>query len=173
MPEVAKEPSEEARVSIIARLLTNDVLCFFDRAELTPGRYELENYHLEYAPDGKLMYEDEDEKSGEFFTLPLEPTFLFELTGEHLKLLRHMNTRDWSGFIEAMDPKRPYGDMSYFYIDMAEALGEGPLPTGADGCAEATKEQIGRYERLHQEMLLAIQAFWRYAQMPTATGRSS
>lgn len=165
LPEVSDMSPDEDRAPVIAELLANDVLHFFDKAELAPGPYELDNYHLEYAPDGKLMFESEDEESEDIFALPIEPVFSFELTAEHLKLLRHMNTRDWRGYIEAMDPKRPYGDMTYFYIDMAETLGEGPLPADEDGYSRATKEQIRRYEKLHLEMLLAIQAFWRYAEM--------
>ncbi len=58
-----------------------------------------------------------------------------------------------------MDPKRPYGDMTYFFIDMAEALGE-PVPRDDKGQAVFSSEAEQRYERLHGEMLFAVQAFW-------------
>lgn len=162
LPEAVEAASDKARIMVLSDLLSRDARRFFELAELAPGTYELENYHLDYAQDGKLAFSVYDDEHSEPFTLPAERSFVFELTAEHLKLLRHMNTRDWSGYIEAMDPKRPYGDMTYHYIDMADALGEGPLARNADGYAD---EALGkRYDKLHQEMLFAIQAFWQYAE---------
>jgi hypothetical protein len=96
--------------------------------------------------------------------LPAERVFTFTVTDEHLKLLRHLNTREWQGIVELMDMKRPYGDMTYYFIDMATALGEPPPPRDADDEPEFTPQQIERYLQLHREMLFAAQAFWRYAQ---------
>jgi len=140
-------------------ILADDVAAFLSAAKLTPGPYRIDNYHLELAEDGKLPYSFSfDEPPIE---LPLERTFLFTVTEEHLKLLRHLNTgaRDDPPLIELMDVKRPYGYMTYHFLDMAEALGE-PEPRDAD----FTPQQIERYSRLHREMLFAAQAFWIYAQ---------
>jgi|WetSurMetagenome_2_1015567.scaffolds.fasta_scaffold638839_2 hypothetical protein len=94
-------------------------------------------------------------------------TFIFNFTEDHLKLMDVMHTRDWEGYIEVMDPKRPYGDMSHdaVYFDMAFALGEGPSPTDIDVNQDLPKAQTKHYDRLHQEMLFAVQAFWRYAKV--------
>ena len=75
-----------------------------------------------------------------------------------------MNTRMWQNVIEIMDAKRPYGDMRYYYIDMAEALGDGPLPRNKDDQPDPTPEQEKRYLDLHRSMLFAVQAFWVHAQ---------
>jgi hypothetical protein len=63
-----------------------------------------------------------------------------------------------------MDMKRPYGDMTYYFIDMADALDEPLPPRDAHNRLEFTPQQIERYVQLHREMLFAAQAFWRYAQ---------
>jgi hypothetical protein len=67
-----------------------------------------------------------------------------------------------TGIIELMDMKRPYGDMTYYFLDMADALGEPPV-RDADDEPEFPPQQTERYLQLHREMLFAAQAFWRYA----------
>jgi hypothetical protein len=142
-----------------AELLSNDARNFFKRAVLAPGPYELDNYHLDYARDGYLDFSACDEA---LTKLPIGPSFTFELTADHLKLMRHLNTRDWQGQIEAMDPKRPYGNNGNYCADMAAALGNDP----------PLKDE--HYRELHREMLFAIQAFWRYAAgLPDEKARQS
>ena len=85
---------------------------FSIRPNLEPGVYRLENYHREYAVDGKIRF---DSDGHEDTTLPEGESFDFTVTGDHLKLLRHLNTRSWYNNIELMNPKRPYGDMTYLY----------------------------------------------------------
>jgi hypothetical protein len=96
--------------------------------------------------------------------MPNERQFTFTLTREHLLLIRHMNTRMWENFIEIMDAKRPYGNMGYYFIDMAAALGEPPLPRDKNNDVQPTPQQAARYVQLHRDMLFAVQAFWTYAQ---------
>jgi hypothetical protein len=158
LPEVAEAPPERGPV-IVAELLSLDARHLFKHAELAPGSYQLDNYHLDHARDGYLDFSADD---GPPTKLPIGRRFTFELTADHLKLMRHLNTRDWSGRIEAMDPKRPYGNSSNYYTDMATALGnDQPL-------------EAQRYRELHREMLFAIQAFWQYATgWPTEKARQS
>jgi hypothetical protein len=141
-------------------MLSDEIAEFFAKAKLEPGEYQLENYHTEYARDGKLVF---DSNGNAETVLPPGNVFTFTVTGEHLRLLRHMNTRSWYNYIELMDPKRPYGNMTYFYLDMSEALGEPRPPRDADNRPAYTKEQIGRFLKLHREMLFCVQAFWAYA----------
>lgn len=136
--------------------LSGEISAFFDTAKFAPGVYRLENYHREYAVNGKLRF---DSNGHEDTVLPEGESFDFTVTGDHLKLLRHLNIRSWDAFVEAMDPKRPYGNMTYFYFDMSDALEEPRPPRGAD----YTKEQIERFLKLHREMLFSVQAFWAYA----------
>jgi hypothetical protein len=140
--------------------LAGEISAFFDTAKFEPGVYQLENYHREYAVDGKIRF---DSDGHEDTVLPEGESFDFTVTGEHLKLLRHLNIRSWDTFIEAMDPKRPYGDMTYYFIDMSEALGEPVPPRDANRTPLYAKEQIERFLKLHREMLFCVQAFWAYA----------
>lgn len=141
-------------------MLSEEVSAFFETAKLEAGVYRLENYHKDYAIDGKIRFDSDGHGDT---VLPEGERFDFAVTEEHLKLLRHLNTRSWRSIIEAMNPKRPYGDMTYYFIDMSEALGEPPPPRDANNSPLYTKEQIERFLRLHREMLFAVQAFWAYA----------
>ena len=84
------------------------------------------------------------------------------VTSEHLLLLRSMNTRVLGRAVMLMDSKRPYGDMSHFYIDLARALGE-PVPLDASGRVSFPPEVIARYDELHGQMLGVVRVFWRFA----------
>jgi hypothetical protein len=150
---------EDSQMSKRLDILADDVAAFLARAKLTPGPYKIDNYHLELAEDGKLHSSFSFDAPP--IELPPERTFLFTVTEEHLKLLRHLNTgkRDDPPLLVLMDDKRPYGYMTDYFFDMADALGE-PVPRDAD----PTPQQIERYSRLHREMLFAAQAFWTYAQ---------
>jgi hypothetical protein len=151
----------EQQMSKLADTLADDVGAFFTSAKLAPGTYQLDNYHLEQARDGKLAFNADGDPPIE---LPRERTFGFTVKDEHLKLLRHVHTREWHGYLVLMDMKRPYGDMTYYFIDMADALGEPSPPRDANKAPQFTQQQIDRYLQLHREMLFAAQAFWTYAQ---------
>jgi hypothetical protein len=94
----------------------------------------------------------------------------FELTADHLKLLKVMSPQ-WSTDtaesaldvgawpVAGIDPKRPYGDMSFFVLDMVRALG-GEVVVDADGRGVAPPEpEYRRLMALHADMLGAIQVF--------------
>jgi hypothetical protein len=160
IPKVAALDPDEQLAKILD-ILADDVSAFFASAQLAPGAYQLDNYHLEQATDGKLAFNSYGEPPIE---LPRERVFSFTVTQEHLKLLRHLHTREFDGFLELIDLKRPYGDMTYYFIDMADALGEPLPPRDAENTPQFTPQQINRYVQLHKEMLFAAQAFWTYAQ---------
>jgi len=87
-----------------------------------------------------------------------------EVRAEHLALLRRMNVRmgDDGGLDmgPGVDGKRPYGDRSYYYGDMAEALHLEPEGAVRDDDARSralTDEQKGRLDRLHHEMQPVLQ----------------
>jgi len=96
----------------------------------------------------------------------------FMLREEHLTLLR---AADWRTVdrqsIESVlregprywpmpyiDGKRPYGNSSYYQVDMARLLGE-PYPVDARGYARTDPAKDARLERLHRETLAALQVF--------------
>jgi hypothetical protein len=101
------------------------------------------------------------------------------VTDEHLALLRNIEIR-WPSQGEceeriergtypaaAADPKRPYGDYTYIEVDMARILGCLPPPTDGDEPAvfEPEPALAARLQRLHWQMLGAMQAFVENAEM--------
>ena len=137
-----------------------DALCvFLQNAVLKPGRYQYHN------PLAKLDTSDvfdvfRDEATGE---TPEHITF--EVTDEHLRLLPRLSL-EWDDAydVPGVDPKRPYGHMTWFTVEMAVHLGE-PPEKDADGRAILTDEQENRLERLHREMQPAMQIFLRYGDL--------
>ena len=160
VPETSTTEIMRERWAILQRLIIDDLTAFFATAHLAPASYELDNYHLAVAVDGRIAF---DTHGNPPIELPSQQRFAFDVTTEHLKLIPRTNTRMWENVIEIMDAKRPYGDMSFYPIDMADALGEGPLPRDGNGAIAITAEQDQRYIGLHRSMLFAVQAFWIYA----------
>lgn len=77
---------------------------------------------------------------------------IFQVTEEHLKLLRSMciGWQDCEYGAPEVDPKRPYGNSSV-ECDVHEIL------TGAKGNYDLTDEQRERYATLHRETEHALQ----------------
>lgn len=67
-----------------------------------------------------------------------------------------------------IDGKRPYGDCSYYQIDMGRLLGE-PYALDSNGNAIHDAEKDARLERLHIETLAALQVFLVYAETLAAS----
>lgn len=100
----------------------------------------------------------------------------FELKQEHLTLLKAAQWCTADGdMINAMlaedpdiwplpyvDCKRPYGDCSYYQIDMAELLGQ-PYEFDEDDDVVEDADKDERLERLHMETLAALQVCLTYA----------
>jgi hypothetical protein len=76
--------------------------------------------------------------------LAKEKSVSFAFTAQHAKLLRHAR---WRGLF--MDPKRPYGDMTSFELDMADIL---KVPADQQ-----------RLWKLHTETLPALQIYLQKA----------
>lgn len=115
---------------------------------LTPGQYEYRNPLVE-LPDLAPALPDE------LRHLAVERTVVVDFTTEHHALLREAR---WRGLW--MDPKRPYGDMTYLELDMAEILGQ-PTDRGDDGRLPSGQER--RLWKLHTETLSALQVYLRQA----------
>lgn len=146
---------------------TQDALDDFLRhAQLRSGKYsyanQLANKEPEFTMDVLAEIEPTQEKS---------KTVTFEFTEQHLKLLRAAVVR-WNEWDEeegeefhatpGIDPKRPYGSMTFFYADMANALG---IDFKNDDEVLARK---AFFLKLHHEMQPALQVFLKYAQMPAS-----
>lgn len=133
-------------------------LDFTRKAEIELGVYELKNYHKTYADEGKLYF---DEKDGAPIGLPDAEILAFEMTDEHVKLIRHMNVRDLDGNVELMDVLQPYVGNDDLYRAMAMALDD-EIPADA----EVPMENRHYYDILQREMIFAVQTFWTHAKMP-------
>lgn len=100
----------------------------------------------------------------------------FTLRAEHLVLLRaavwrqpdaqqleavlREGERFWP--MPMIDGKRPYGDASFYQIDMANLLGE-PYALDAKGYAITEPAKDARLEKLHYETFAALQVFLGHA----------
>jgi hypothetical protein len=82
----------------------------------------------------------------ELANLATDKVVTFQFTERHAKLLR---AAQWEGMM--MNPKRPYGDMTSFELDMADILGE--------------PHDEKKMWKLHTEMLSALQVFLQNAKL--------
>ncbi|MBX9685909.1 MAG: tetratricopeptide repeat protein, partial [Candidatus Obscuribacterales bacterium] len=137
--------------------LSSDLCALFlQYASIRPGKYKINNTMRSDFPDGHFTINDDGSGSLE---IPSSEKMEFQLSDEHIKLLRRAS---WRSF--AVDPKRPYGDMSYFYIDIADALGI-PFRRDSEGRPEFSKETIKHMDRLHGESVFALQTFFKFAEL--------
>jgi hypothetical protein len=139
-----------------------------EHGELEPGRYVLGGLtnasmaatlrnRMKGLPEGKVEDALKD--------LPrLEPDGTFLFTEEHRKLLRHLRFQ-WSDAspvdlpVLMVNPKRPFGDMSAFNIDMAAILGWPPLSE------QERREFDPRLWKLYLEMWPALRTFAEHAKI--------
>jgi len=129
--------------------------------QLAPGRYALPR---------------ERREAFDFPDSGVDAKGFFQLRREHLTLLRAANWREaGQGALEAVlregdafwpmpyiDGKRPYGDSSFFQIDMARALGE-PYAQDAQGRAITESAKDARLAGLHWQTAAALQVFLAHA----------
>ncbi|MBW6421165.1 hypothetical protein KX729_06895 [Rhizobium sp. XQZ8] len=163
----AIDAQDPYRWEFLAHALANTARHFFKTYEIRPGSYKIDNYHAAVAENGVLKLNSWGDA---VIKVPTETGFMFTITPEHLSLIRSMNTWAAGAYVELMDCKRPYGDMTYYYIDMAIALGEA-VPRDDNGKPAFSPEAQDRYESLHAEMLFAVQAFWDHASAPISDSR--
>jgi hypothetical protein len=147
--------------------------------ELAPGRYE---YESPLAPD-ELAHEPFVEHG---FARVEGRRVVVEVTESQLKLLKATNT----GVIDdggrqigvEINPKRPYGDMTFFELDMAEILGikpEGPPRKDRPAFREFTEAQTTLLGALHEQTQPALQVLLqrgklepgRFVRQPPGYGR--
>lgn len=102
----------------------------------------------------------------------------FELRAEHITLLKgscwtvvdqynigDVLEMDNSWPMPYIDGKYPYGERSYFQLDMADLLGE-PYSIAPDEYTVEDDDKDERLERLHEELMPALQVFLANASVP-------
>ncbi len=130
-------------------------------ARLAPGRYAL--------PAG-LATELAASEAG------ITPDGQFDFSAQHAALLKLLNwisvdasmieyvleedSETWP--MPYVDGKYPYGECSYFQIDMARALGE-PYASDDSGAMIGDADKDQRLEDLHYQILTALQVFLIHA----------
>lgn len=156
-PSLSKSETERLRRALYA------VAPFVRFGELAPGRYEFEsalppNYlaHEPFVANGRSQV------VGKRVSVELRP--------EHLKLLQSDTIRIRDGgdleLLVGIDSKRPYGDMTDFYLDMADLLGitpAGPPRKEQPSRNEFTDTQTAELDALHETMEPALQVFLQRA----------
>jgi len=87
----------------------------------------------------------------------------FKMTEQHLKLLENLNVK-WQKYLNALvtDPKRPYGDMTYFELDMADIL-EIPLEKDSKGQRQISAEQQKLFDQLFTDLPRSLRVFLKNA----------
>ncbi len=129
---------------------------FLSSATVKAGKYLLKNTIIDDYPAGKFNINIDGSGDYEFGK---SLTFDFDLTEDHVKLLRVAAWKYW-----CIDPKRPYGDMTYFYIDIANAIGL-PFERTPDGKPNIAKRELKRMDRLHAEMVFAMSVLFQYGEL--------
>ncbi|MCV7289188.1 hypothetical protein H7J87_28065 [Mycolicibacterium wolinskyi] len=135
--------------------------------ELSPGRYPLGNIGPDDVRRAMRGYPDVTDAD-----LGLDADGQVTISDDHVRLLRAIDIR-WPSEYDcedllaigrypaaAADPKRTYGDFSFIEVDMARVLDVLPPPP-LDGPAvfEPSPELAARLQRLHWQMLVAMQVF--------------
>ncbi|NJM76456.1 MAG: hypothetical protein HC852_12535 [Acaryochloridaceae cyanobacterium RU_4_10] len=127
-------------------------------ADLQAGRYSYPN-HL-YGKGNNITID---------ILLDIDPSqaknqvITFDFTEQHKMLLQAASIRwhEWDKEDEGLyptpgiDPKRPYGDRTYYELDMADALR-----------MDYSEKLDPYFQKLHFEMQSALQVFLRYASLP-------
>ncbi len=131
-----------------------------DCGTLKAGTYPVKNIWKSIFPEGKCEVGIDTAVTIDFGT---NDVINFTLTEKHLKLLKHAN-RNLYGF----DIKRPYGDMTYYHLDMCDALGI-KVPRNKNDDPDFTPQQLDELDKLHGEMLFAVQVFLQKATLKPGT----
>ena len=136
---------------------------FQSTATIKPGKYLIRNTMIEDYPAGRFNINIDGAGDYDFGKAP---TLEFELTEDHIKLLKIAQWKYW-----CIDPKRPYGDATNYYVDMAKALGIAGESKGESkaenltGKVTFTLKETKRMDRLHGDMVFAFAVLLQYGEI--------
>ncbi|WP_370679746.1 hypothetical protein [Comamonas sp. GB3 AK4-5] len=137
------------------------VLPFVERARLAPGRYAVPEDMQALLPG---VCQGQFTLRAEHLTL-LRAAMWNEVDGDSLGGLLAESTEEaplWP--MPYIDGKRPYGDRSYYTIDMAELLGR-PFALDVQGRAIIPADRDAQLTQLHEETLTALQVLLLYGEL--------
>lgn len=159
---------DEAGQIDVALQMVAAITVFFRHAEIAPGRYTTSNVPLAalWSAAG----------------IPGSAPAAFDLTEELIALARalawqwphedEVDTALSAGAIPgpAVDAKRPYGDMSFYALDVHRVLDWPVESRTADGYIALSEAQVDAASRLHRLMLPVAQIFVEHARLAAGTG---
>ena len=145
LAELLGDVSEQEQVDFLISLPCA-IRDFCQKATLTAGSYDtvdgpvvVTEDHLKLVPELSWYWPNEDD--------------MFDV----------INNGDIGG--PEVDPKRPYGDMSFYQLDIHRALGWPIEAKNDDGFIELTEAQIEAGSVLHADMLGVTRAFFAHAKV--------
>lgn len=159
-------PEEERMAALekLAKEMGPALEVFLSCGELEPGTYTYSNGWFRVFGHREWPRSANDRKT---IHVPAEDPARFLLLPEHLALLRHASA-GWLRYadVPGIDSKRPYGDMTCFYLDMAEILKIKRTHPSARWCEEMfSRKDRRRMDDLHYSMGFALQVFLQHARI--------
>lgn len=144
---------------------------FTSQAKLEPGRYTLRNMSAALLEESKRGLRDADtlfaisedmQVDIEADDIALARAAMWEWPYED-DMLAALRRGDIAG--PTVDPKRPYGDMSYYALDVHRVLGWPIEARDVDGFIQITDAQEQEATRLHFRQLGVMQALLEYGEI--------
>gem|GEM_PF-3353770 len=142
---------------------------FFETVQIEPGFYSLKNLTADDIRQKLSGYNLDASKT----SFGLTDDGRVNLTEEMIAILRQTSW-EWSlhAFEDfgawpgpAIDPKRPYGDMSNWEVEMAKML-DLPLTKNDEGYVETSQEQNAQLFNYHLSQLACAQAILEHGSLP-------
>ena len=155
LDQLGEEPDAEAEEVLQGAEI------LLSHGSLLPATYTLSNFWKNYFPEGQCPIGPD---TSACIAIPASEQLKFNLTDKHLKLLRQANVSG-GGF----NPKRPYGDMTYYYLDIAAVVGMKTHPSKDSEQEKFSKDQLKELDELHGEMLFTVQACLEHATIAPGT----
>lgn len=161
----ANSEEDQARLYVEMVWAINE---FFERAEIKPGSYTVNNLSTSDIETAMTGYGGVSSNKD----LGLTDDGEVMLTAEIIKILKtpfwgwemrgYEEDCGWPG--PAIDCKRPYGDASYWQLDMARIL-EWDMKKNEEGYYRTTDEQDDKMQTIHFTQLASAQAILEHGQV--------
>lgn len=144
---------------------------FISKATLEPGQYTLNNMPPALLEQTKYGLQNADE------LFNITEDMVVTVTKEDIELAKgaywkwpypeEMEDAMLAGVIPGpkVDSKRPYGDMSYYALDIHRILSWSVISSNENGRVELSKDQENEATKLHFRQLGVMQAFLEHAKI--------
>jgi len=130
---------------------------FLQNFELKEGNYIYTNPFYE-----NLSFLQTIDHMKPIYNLYKNKEISFKITKQHIKLLHYVRIGTFDGV--GINPKRPYGQLTYFAADMAEILNI-KYSVDSKNRPNMSKSQLEYFHVLHDELLPALQVVLQYGKI--------